>query len=253
MDILTIIGLFLGAFAILGGQVLEGGHISSILQPTAAVIVFGGTIGAICIQYPMSTVIQSIKMVKLAFVEKSENPNIIIKEFLNYSAVARREGLLALESKARTVKEQFIKKGLYLVVDGAESRFIKDVMEIDAEYDEERALLAAKVFESAGGYAPTLGIIGAVLGLIQVMENLADPTRLGAGIAVAFVATIYGIASANFFWLPLAGKLKVKIRKDMIRREMIIEGLVAIADGENPRYIEEKLEGFHSIKHRGKK
>lgn len=253
MDILTLIGLFLGALAIIGGQLLEGGHISSIIQPTAAVIVFGGTIGAVCVQYPLSVVLQSVKMAKLAFIEKSENPNIIIKEFLNYSSIARREGLLALESRAKTVKEPFLKKGLYLVVDGAESRFIKEVMEIDALYDEERSILAARVFESAGGYAPTIGIIGAILGLIQVMENLADPSKLGAGIAVAFVATIYGLASANFFYLPVAGKLKVKVRKDMIKREMIIEGLVAIADGENPRYIEEKLEGFHAMKHRGKK
>ncbi|MBI5893177.1 MAG: flagellar motor protein [Deltaproteobacteria bacterium] len=253
MDILTLIGLLLGVLAIAGGQMLEGGSIFSLLQPTAAVIVFGGTIAAVLIQYPMSSVIQSIKMLRLAFFEQDENLNSTIKELINYAMIARREGLLALESRIRAIKEPFLKKGLYLVVDGADSNLIKEVMEVDAIYEEERSIVAAKVFESAGGYAPTIGIIGAILGLIQVMENLADPTRLGAGIAVAFVATIYGLASANIVWLPFAGKLKIKTRKDAVRKEMLIEGFVSIADGENPRYMEEKLDGFIAMKYRKKK
>jgi chemotaxis protein MotA len=244
MDFLTILGITLSVGGILVGQVLEGGHISSILQATAALIVIGGTLGAVMVQNTLPIFLSAFKMIVRAFID----PRKPYAEFINsieaYANLARKQGILALESKTKEVEDLFFKKGLQLVIDGTEPNMIREVMETETVYLEERSQMAAKVFEAAGGYAPTIGLIGAVLGLIHVMENLSDPSQLGAGIAVAFVATVYGVASANIIWLPLAGKLKLKIRLDTILREMVLEGVVSIAKGESPRYIREKLEGF---------
>jgi len=244
MDILTIIGLAMGIGAVVGGQVLEGGSIHAISQGTAAIIVFGGTIGAVLVQYPLSTVLLALRNLKVAFFSPSVNPTRTIRMFAEYAAVARKEGLLALEAKVRNVRDPFLKKGLQLVVDGSEPRVTREILEIDMAYSEEYHMTSARVFESAGGYSPTIGIIGAVLGLIHVMENLSDPELLGAGIAVAFVATVYGVASANLVYLPLAGKIKSKIRESTIMKEMVVEGVIALSEGENPRSVEEKLNGF---------
>lgn len=244
MDILTIIGLALGFGAILGGQVLEGGSIHSIMQLTAAIIVFGGTIGAVLVNYPLSTFLLAMKNAKLALFNPKSDHQKIIKNISELSGIARKDGLLALEARIKTIPDPFFRKGLQLVVDGAEPKIIREILEIDMGTLEEHDMTSAKVFESAGGYAPTIGILGAVLGLIHVMENLADPTMLGAGIAVAFVATVYGVGSANLLWLPVAGKMKFKIREESMVKEMIIEGLVSLSEGENPRLVEEKLMGF---------
>ncbi|MBI5809699.1 MAG: flagellar motor protein [Deltaproteobacteria bacterium] len=244
MDILTIVGLALGFAAIVGGQVLEGGSLNAIMQGTAAIIVFGGTIGAVLINYPMATFILALKNAKKAFFNPKDDPKKMIKEMSDLAAIARKDGLLALEAKVKSVKDPFFKKGLQLVVDGAEPKLTREILEIDMAYAEEYEMASTKVYESAGGYAPTIGILGAVLGLIHVMENLDDPSKLGSGIAVAFVATVYGVGSANLFWLPIAGKLKGKIREEAVIKEMIIEGLVALSEGENPRRVEEKLTGF---------
>lgn len=244
MDLLTIMGLALGFGAILGGQVLEGGSMHSIMQLTAAIIVLGGTIGAVMINYPMSTFLLALKNAKYALVNPKEDPIKIIKLLSNLASVARKDGLLALESMIKKIEDPFLKKGLQLVVDGTEPKLTRDILEIEISYSEEYHIASAKVFESAGGYAPTIGILGAVMGLIHVMENLADPTKLGAGIAVAFVATVYGVGTANLLWLPIAGKMKYKIRDEAIIKEMIIEGLISLSEGENPKRVEEKLTGF---------
>jgi chemotaxis protein MotA len=246
LDILTIIGLLLAAAAIVGGQVLEGGHVSSILQPTAALIVFGGTLGAVFVQYSFRMVIDSIILAARTFLVNKHDLNDIIPDITNFARHAQREGILALEKRVKAVDDPFFKKGLQLVVDGTGLNELKDILEIEIDLGEERRISAAKVFESAGGYAPTIGILGAVLGLIQVMENLADPSMLGEGIAVAFVATVYGVASANLLWLPIAGKIKLRTRENTIQKEMILEGLVAMLSGESPRLIEDRLEGFVS-------
>lgn len=244
MDILTIIGLVMGFGAILGGQVLEGGSMHSIMQGTAAIIVFGGTFGAVLVNYPMHTFLLALKNAKLAVLESSSDPHKVIKLLSELSAVARKDGLLALEASIKKVSDPFLRKGLQLVVDGTEPKLTREILEIEIAHTEEYNLSSAKVFESAGGYAPTIGILGAVLGLIHVMENLADPQKLGAGIAVAFVATVYGVGTANLIYLPLAGKMKIKIRDEVILKEMAVEGLIALSEGENPRRVEEKLVGF---------
>ncbi len=244
MDILTIVGILIGFASVIGGQILEGGSVNSIIQLTAALIVFGGTIGAILINYPLHTFLLAVKNLKLALFNRRTSPKTLISEIANLAGVARKNGLLALEERIKGIDDPFFRKGLQLVVDGTEPKLLREILEIDLNYYEEYYNSSAKVFESAGGYAPTLGILGAVLGLIHVMENLAEPEKLGAGIAVAFVATVYGVGSANLLWLPLAGKLKSKIREEAIIKEMIIEGLISISEGENPKRIEEKLEGF---------
>ncbi|MBI5643121.1 MAG: flagellar motor protein [Deltaproteobacteria bacterium] len=244
MDFLTIIGLVLGFGAIIGGQVLEGGSLHSILQITAAIIVIGGTVGAVCVHYSFPTFILALKNAKMAIFNGKNDPKAIIRQITELAGIARKDGLLALESKIKKIDDPFLRKGLQLVVDGAEPKLTREILEIEIAYSEEYHLASAKVFESAGGYAPTIGILGAVLGLIHVMENLADPSKLGSGIAVAFVATVYGVGTANLLWLPLAGKLKFKIREEVIVKELIIEGLISLSEGENPHRVEEKLSGF---------
>ena len=244
MDILTIVGLVLGFAAIIGGQVLEGGTLHSIMQFTAAIIVLGGTIGAVLVNYSMPTFLLALKNVRKTLFNGKDDPKAVIKEIAELAGIARKDGLLALEARIKAINDPFLKKGLQLIVDGTEPKLTREILEIDVAYSEEYNMSSSKVFESAGGYAPTIGILGAVLGLIHVMENLAEPDKLGGGIAVAFVATVYGVGSANLLWLPLAGKMKSKIREEVIIKEMIIEGLISISEGENPRRVEEKLGGF---------
>lgn len=244
MDLLTIIGLILAFGAIIGGLLLEGGSLHSITQLTAGIIVVGGTIGAVLVNYPMNTFLLALKNARLAFFNNNSDAQKTIKLISELAGVARKDGLLALESSLKNVKDPFLKKGLQLVVDGTEPKLTREILEIEISHAEEYDLMSAKVFESAGGYAPTVGILGAVLGLIHVMENLADPQKLGAGIAVAFVATVYGVALANLVFLPIAGKMKFKIREEVIYREMMVEGLISLSEGENPRRVEEKLIGF---------
>jgi len=244
MDLFTIIGIAVGVGAVIGGMVLEGGTLNSITQLTAAIIVFGGTLGAVLVNYSVPTFVRALKNLGKALTTPTGGQLEVIDLITELSAVARKEGLLAIEGRIRGLENPFLKKGLQLVVDGTEPRLTREILEIDMAYAEEYDASSAKVFESAGGYAPTIGILGAVLGLIHVMENLAEPEKLGAGIAVAFVATVYGVGSANLLWLPLAGKIKQKVREEMIVNEMIIEGLVSLSEGENPRRVTEKLSGF---------
>ena len=244
MDFLTLAGLLIGVFALLGGQILEGGSVRSILQPTAAIIVFGGTLGAVLVSHPFDTFIQALKDAKRAFVGPALRAGPMIDHIVELAVHAKMHGLLALEPRVEEAGSPFFRKGLQLVVDGAEPERIREVMELELRCAEDYSGASASFFESAGGYAPTIGILGAVLGLIHVMENLAEPSRLGAGIAVAFVATIYGVGSANLLYLPLAGKIKNRVREEATIRELMIEGLAGISNGENPRSLRERLEGF---------
>jgi chemotaxis protein MotA len=244
VDILSIIGVVLSLGAILGGNYLEGGHVDSLLQITAFVIVFGGTLGAILLQTPLPIFLRCLKMTVWIFLPPKIAAREAVEKIIGWSQIARKEGLLGLETIAESEPDAFSGKGLQLLVDGTEPDSIRTILEVDLETAEHRDTQAAKVYEGMGGYSPTIGIIGAVMGLIHVMANLSDPSKLGSGIAVAFVATIYGVGMANLFFLPFASKLKSIIHNQSQSREMIIEGIISIAAGENPRNIESKLQGY---------
>jgi chemotaxis protein MotA len=244
MDRLSLIGVVLALVALLGGSVLKGAGLAGLWSPAAFVIVILGTLAAILVQTPMATFRRAMKMLPwVVKPPKNDGPGLI-KSVVGWGDTARRQGLLGLESELDAVPDEFLRKGLQMVVDGSEPEQIRQTLEIELESQQHRDVAAAKVFEGMGIYAPTLGIIGAVLGLMAVMKNLADPSHLGHGIAAAFTATIYGIGSANLLLLPMAAKLKGVIAAQALDREMLIEGLIAIAQGENPRNIEARLSGY---------
>ena len=244
MDVLSLIGIIMAFVAIIGGNYLEGGHLGALANGPAALIVLGGTVGAALLQSPMSAFKRAMQTVVWILFPPHIDMTGGIDRVVNWSLTARKEGLLGLEGMADTEPDSYSRKGLQLLVDGVEPETIRSVLEVDYMTQESRDIEAAKVFESMGGYAPTIGIIGAVMGLIHVMGNLADPGQLGSGIAVAFVATIYGVASANLVLLPIASKLKAIAMRQSLYREMLLEGILSIAEGENPRSIELKLQGF---------
>lgn len=244
MDILSILGVIVAFGAIIGGNYLEGGHVQALINFPAALIVLGGTLGAALLHSPWLTVKRSLKMLPWVVSPPLVQFDQGIGKIVHWAKVARKEGLLGLESLAESEPDLFARKGLQLLVDGSEPESIRNVLEMDAYLLEQRDFEAAKFYESMGGYAPTIGIVGAVMGLIHVMGNLAEPSLLGSGIAVAFVATIYGVATANLLFLPIANKLKSYIRQEICYRDMFTEGLIAIADGENPRAIELKLNTY---------
>lgn len=244
MDKISLAGLAIGLVAIIGGQILEGGHVGSLVQPTALLIVLGGTLGAVLLQSPFHIFRRGMAMAKWVWVPPVIEQKRLMEQVLTWSQLSRREGLLALENQIPRVKDEFTKRGLQLLVDGADPERIRELLEVEIDTFEDEWRQSAKIWESAGGYSPTIGILGAVMGLIHVMENLSDPTKLGAGIAVAFVATIYGVGLANLVYLPIAGKLKYYIGRMVATREMLIDGLVGIAVGDNPRIIEGRLKGY---------
>lgn len=244
MDILSIIGIILAFVAIMGGNYLEGGHASALLNAPAALIVIGGTLGAAFIQTPLTVFKRALVILRWIIFPPTNRLREGIGQIINWSTIARKDGLLGLEAIAELEPDAYARKGLQLLVDGSEPEALRGILEVELMTRENHDLMAAKVYESMGGYSPTIGIIGAVMGLIHVMGNLADPSMLGSGIAVAFVATIYGVALANLFLLPVAHKLKAVVLQQSRYREMMLEGLLSIAEGENPRSIEMKLEGF---------
>ncbi|WP_407351631.1 flagellar motor protein [Luteimonas sp. R10] len=244
MDILSVVGIVLAIGALLGGSVLKGAGLSSLWSAAAFVIVIIGTTAAIFLHTPPQVFKRALRIVGWTVRPPGGDRKALLAQLLEWSNVARRQGLLGLESRVAEQTDPFLKKGLQMLVDGLEPEAIRHMLEIELDGEEHKDLAAAKVFEGMGIYAPTLGIVGAVFGLIAVMKNLADPSKLGHGIAAAFTATIYGIASANLFFLPIAAKLKSVIGRRSGEREMIIEGLIAIAQGENPRNIEARLAGF---------
>jgi chemotaxis protein MotA len=242
----TVAGILLAIGGIVAGLLLEGGNLGQILQPTAAMIVFGGTLGAILIQFPLSVVIASFKdLAKVLFV-RGEKAQVVIAQLIVFANKARRQGIVSLDADIEAIAEPFLKKALMLAVDGTEPEQLRKMMELELDNQSEQEERVPQVFESAGGFSPTIGIIGAVMGLIQVMQHMDKMEEVGRGIAVAFVATIYGVGAANLFLLPAAGKLKIRIRQSQVMREMMLEGVISILEGMNPRMLEMKLLGFQS-------
>jgi chemotaxis protein MotA len=244
VDKATFTGLLVAIGGIVLGLLLEGGNLGQILQPTAAMIVFGGTLGAVLIQFPLPVFLAAFKRLASVFFERKSDAAKWLGELVSYANQARREGIVSLDSELAGISEPFLKKSLMLAVDGTEPQELRKMMELEMWNQAERDERLPAVFESAGGFSPTVGIIGAVLGLIQVMQHLDKIDEVGRGIAVAFVATIYGVGAANLFFLPAAGKLKIRIREEQIVQEMMLEGVVSILEGMNPRMLETKLLGF---------
>ncbi|MGA3090265.1 MAG: flagellar motor protein [Terriglobales bacterium] len=251
MDKATIGGLVLAIGGILLGLMLEGGNLAQVLQPTAAMIVFGGTLGAILIQYPLPVARNALRRLTQVFVEPVQDARSTIDLLVKYANQARRDGIVSLDRELETIPEPFLHRALMLAVDGTDPEELRKIMELELNNKEEEEEKIPQLFESAGGFSPTIGIIGAVLGLIQVMQHLDKIDEVGKGIAVAFVATLYGVGAANLLLLPAAGKLKIRIREEQIIREMTIEGVVSILEGMNPRMLEEKLAGFLTQAHQG--
>jgi chemotaxis protein MotA len=244
VDILSAIGFILALVAVLVGAVLKGAGIHALLSAAAFMIVVVGTIAAIFIQTPLSVFKHAMSRFSWVLKPPPLQGEVLIAKIVEWSNIARKQGLLGLEPLAERETDPFVRRGLQLVVDGGEPENIRAILEVELDVREHADTRAAKVYEGMGIYSPTLGIIGAVLGLMAVMQNLADPSKLGQGIAAAFVATIYGIGLANLFFLPAASKLKVAIQSMSEAREMVIEGMISIAQGENPRSIESKLQGY---------
>ena len=237
-------GVVLGLGGIVGGLLLEGGSISQIVQPTAAMIVFGGTLGAVLLQFPLPVVLSAAGRLAHVFFLPNINPGGRVQELVEYAKRARREGIVSLDAELDQIQDSCLQKSLMLAVDGTEPQELRKLMELDFENQAESEEKIPQVFESAGGFSPTIGIIGAVLGLIQVMQHLDKIDEVGKGIAVAFVATIYGVGAANLFLLPVAGKLRIRIREEQVLRELTLEGVVSLLEGMNPRMLETKLRGF---------
>jgi chemotaxis protein MotA len=246
MDILSISGAVLALFALVGGSILKGAGVKGLIGGAAFVIVVVGTVAAILVQTPLATFRRALGIAGWIFKPPFTDAAATVQKIVEWSNVARKQGLLGLESSVEQETDEFMKKGLQALVDGGEPEAIRQVMEVELETREHADTQAAKVFEGMGIYAPTLGIIGAVLGLMAVMQNLADPSKLGHGIAAAFTATVYGIGLANLVFLPMANKLKALIHQQTQLRQMCIEGIISIAQGENPRNIEAKLNGYLS-------
>lgn len=244
MDKSTFTGLLIAIGGILGGLLLEGGRVSQVIQPTAGLIVVGGTIGAVMVQFPMQTMGQAALRLKTIFFETENDPSQAVRTLMVHAHKARKLGIVSLDSDLAMVSDPFMKRALTFAVDGTNPEELREMLEAELDSAAERDEQVPRVFEAAGGFAPTVGIIGAVLGLIQVMQHLQNIDEVGRGIAVAFVATIYGVALANLFFLPAAGKLKIRIREEQLVRELILEGVISILEGMNPRMLETKLIGL---------
>ena len=244
VDILSIAGVLLAGVAIIAGAILKGAGVEALLSSAAFMIVVVGTLAATCLQTPLHVMRRAFVMLPWVFVPPARAPAAQISKLVEWSGIARKQGLLGLEPLLRREPDAFLRKGLQLVVDGSAPDTIRSTLEVDMNAREGADLRAAKVFEAMGVYSPTLGIIGAVLGLMAVMQNLADPSKLGHGIAAAFTATVYGIGMANLLFLPMANKLKIAVLSHAHEHEMLIEGLISIAQGDNPRAIESRLHGY---------
>lgn len=248
MDLSSIIGLIIGFALLLAGFTLEGGHLTSLLEPTAAMIVFGGTVGAVMTSFSMEDIKQVPKLFKIMFTEKKYEVNELISTLCGFAEKARREGLLCLERETSSIDDDFLRQGIQLVVDGTDPALVRDILETQIDFTDQRHKTGADIFEAAGGYSPTMGIIGTVMGLVHVLGNLSEPDKLGPSIAVAFIATLYGVAFANLMWLPMAHKLKLKSKQERFIREIALEGILSIQAGDNPSIVREKLRAFLSEK-----
>ena len=244
MDKASIGGVILAIVGIVAGLLMEGGNLGQILQPTAALIVFGGTMGAVLLQFPLTTVVSAFRGMAHIFAAPQKHDHHLIGQLVGFANKARRNGVVSLDADLKSIEDPFLRQTLMLAVDGTEPAELRKIMHVSLDSQLEREEQLPSVFESAGGFSPTIGILGAVLGLIQVMQHLDNIQEVGRGIAVAFVATIYGVGIANLFFLPFAGKMRIRIRDGQRRREMMLEGVIGILEGMNPRMLELKLAGF---------
>ena len=244
MDIASIGGILLAIVGILAGMMIEGGSIAQITQPTAALIVVGGTTGAVMLQFPLKTFLAALKQAMKIFISGGADGEEVLKQLVQFANKARKSGIVSLDQDLASVSDPFLKQALMLAIDGTEPNEVRKIMQMELDNKAEMEEKIPQVFEAAGGYSPTVGIIGAVLGLIQVMQHLDNINEVGRGIAVAFVATIYGVALANLICLPAAGKLKIRHREEQMVKEMMLEGVISILEGMNPRMMETKLKTF---------
>ena len=244
MDIASIGGIVLAIVGILAGMMIEGGSIAQITQPTAALIVVGGTTGAVMLQFPLKTFLAALKQAMKIFISSGSDGDEVLKQLVQFANKARKSGIVSLDQDLASVSDPFLKQALMLAIDGTEPNEVRKIMQMELDNKAEMEEKIPQVFEAAGGYSPTVGIIGAVLGLIQVMQHLENIDEVGRGIAVAFVATIYGVALANLICLPAAGKLKIRHREEQMVKEMMLEGVISILEGMNPRMMETKLKTF---------
>lgn len=244
MDLIAILGLLIGMGAIVVGNVVEGGNTAHLIQAAAFMIVFGGTAGATMLSFPLKDLANAFTSVLMVFSKRDPDPHRIIEDSVNILIQARRMGLIALQPQIMEIDNDFLRKGLNLVVDGMPPKMIRDILEQEISTFERKMRRTARVFETAGGYAPTIGILGAVLGLIQVMSNVADPSKIGSGISVAFVATIYGVGSANLILLPLSRRIVSRMNEDIYMMDLIVEGVLGVESGINPYFLRSKLNSF---------
>ncbi len=244
LDKSTFMGITIALVGVGIGSMLEGGKLVQLLQPTAALIVLGGTIGAVMVQFPSRIVFKAFAQLKDVFLNAEPEADNLVQHLLRYAYKARRDGLLSLDAELAKIQDPFLRDSLMLAIDGVNSADLRKMMELQLDYEGEKDERIPKVFDAAGGFAPTFGIIGAVLGLIQVMQHLQDINAVGKGIAVAFVATIYGVGSANLFFLPWAGKLRIRLREKQVIQEMTLEAVLAIVEGVNPRALELQLNSY---------
>ena len=244
LDKSTFTGILVALGGLGLGLMLDGGKLAQVLQPTAALIVFGGTLGAVLIQFPLPIVLQAIAQLKDVFLHREPEPDSLVQNLLRYAYKARKEGMLSLDAELGKIQDPFLKESMMLAVDGVSPSDLRKMMELQIDYRAEKDERIPRVFEAAAGFSPTIGIIGAVLGLIQVMQQLQDLNAVGKGIAVAFVATIYGVGAANLLFLPWAGKLKIRIRERQVIQEMTLEAVLSIMEGVNPRALELQLVSY---------
>jgi len=244
LDKSTLGGIVVALSGIGLGLLLDGGRLAQVLQPSAALIVLGGTIGAVLIQFPLRIVLQAIGQLKDVFFDAAPEPDSLVENLLRYAFKARREGLLSLDAELAKIQDPFLQESLMLAIDGVSAADLRKMMELQIDYRGEKEERIPKVFEAAAGYSPTIGIIGAVLGLIQVMQHLQDIDAVGKGIAVAFVATIYGVGAANLLFLPAAGKLRIRLRERQVIQEMTLDAVLSIIEGVNPRALELQLVSY---------
>ncbi len=248
LDKSTVGGIVIALAGIGLGLLIDGGKLTQVLQPTAALIVLGGTIGAVMIQFPSGIVVQAVLQLKHVIFDAEPESDSLVQNLLRYAYQARKDGIVSLDAELARIQDPFLKESLMLAVDGVSAKDLRKMMELQLDYQGEKEERIPKVFEAAGGFAPTIGIIGAVLGLIQVMQRLQDINAVGRGIAVAFVATIYGIGSANLLFLPWAGKLKIRLRERQVIHEMTLEAVLSIIEGVNPRALERQMGSYLPIR-----
>jgi chemotaxis protein MotA len=244
MDIASVGGILLAVLGIVGGLMMEGGSLAQVTQPTAMMIVLGGTLGAVMLQFPLNIFVAALRQFMRVFFARAGDSEAIVAQLVGFAVKARKDGILKLDAELASVTDPFLRQALMLAIDGTEPAAVRQIMQLELDNTAEFAERVPQVFESAGGFAPTVGIIGAVLGLIQVMQHLDNINEVGRGIAVAFVATIYGVGLANLVFLPAAGKLRIRCQQEQMVKEMMLEGVISIQEGMNPRMIEIKLRTY---------